>query len=513
MISKLWKDSSFRYALAGSFFWVLVCHAYAFFNDLFSHDVLNALYASGVEERWKVELGRFLFPVYRTIVRGKLALPWVIGLLTILWICLTVYLLAKIFELHSFAAVFFTSGFLAINRTMFCLGATYLYELDVDMLSVFLAVLAVYLWKNRKFGFLWGALPLIGTLGIYQCNISVSVVLILFTLVLALVQGKMDTAAAFRKGLLSLAMLALGSGLYLLIYQIVQAVTGIHVVHGYYNSITNILEPKTRGLFSLIIGTYRDFIKTIFYAQTSYPNILIYLAILLVSALSIIWLVRMIRQNSPKPLAICLAVILLLLIPLGANTAYILNNGNVHDLMKYAVWIVFLFPIVLAEKAGKEIRRHKRLAVGVYIALVLVLADFTVSANSIYLKKNLEQHATLSLMTRVIYDLNETPGYVRGETPICFIGAPDLDRQMPGFGTYYNFTGNWSGSAIASDNYEYFYHPYRMYIQYYLNEPVTFCSIEEYNALKSNSQVAAMSAYPAPDSIGFVNGILVIKLK
>ena len=101
---------------------------------------------------------------------------------------------------------------------------TYLYELDVDMLSVFLAVLAVYLWKTRKFGFLWGALPLIGTLGIYQCNISVSVVLILFTLVLALVQGKMDTAAAFRKGLLSLAMLALGSGLYLLIY-------GKYVIH------------------------------------------------------------------------------------------------------------------------------------------------------------------------------------------------------------------------------------------------------------------------------------------
>ena len=30
MIARFWKDSSFRYALAGSFFWVLVCHAYAF---------------------------------------------------------------------------------------------------------------------------------------------------------------------------------------------------------------------------------------------------------------------------------------------------------------------------------------------------------------------------------------------------------------------------------------------------------------------------------------------------
>ena len=128
-------------------------------------------------------------------------------------------------------------------------------------------------------------------------------------------------------------------------------------------------------------------------------------------------------------------------------------------------------------------------------------------------KKNLEQHATLSLMTRVVYDLNDMPGYRRGETPICFIGAPDLDRQMPGFETYYRFTGSWSGSAIASDNYEYFYHPYRVYIQYYLNEPVTFCSIEEYNALKADPKVAAMPAYPAEGSMGFVNGVLVIKMQ
>ncbi|MBO4888917.1 MAG: hypothetical protein J5589_11490 [Firmicutes bacterium] len=144
--------------------------------------------------------------------------------------------------------------------------------------------------------------------------------------------------------------------------------------------------------------------------------------------------------------------------------------------------------------------------------LFVILADFVVSANSIYLKKNLEQHATLSLMTRVFYDLDRTPGYEAGETPICFIGALDLDRQMPGFERYYNFTGTWSGSAIASDNYEFFYHPYRVYAQYYLNEKVAFCSDQDYRAFKTHPTVLAMPAYPAEGSIDWVNGVLIIHM-
>ena len=65
MLRKLWNDQAFRYSLLGSVLWSLKAHAYMFLHSLFSHDALNALYASPGEEVWKVELGRFLFPVYR----------------------------------------------------------------------------------------------------------------------------------------------------------------------------------------------------------------------------------------------------------------------------------------------------------------------------------------------------------------------------------------------------------------------------------------------------------------
>ncbi|MBO4888918.1 MAG: glucosyltransferase domain-containing protein [Firmicutes bacterium] len=333
---------------------MLVCHAYAFFNDLFSHDALNALYASGVEERWKVELGRFVFPVYRTIFRGALATPWIIGLLTIVWVTLAVYVLAKVFGLQTFAPIFFAAGILAVNRTMFCLGATYLYELDIDMLSVFLAVLSVYIWKSSgRFGFLWGALPLVGTLGIYQCNISVAAVLVIFVLVLALVRGELNAKEAFRKGLLSLAMFVIAALIYLVILKLISWVFGIEPVSGYYNSITNALAPKTRGIFSLLVGMYRDYRKTVFYWPTTYPSVLVMCAVLLsllASVAQLMWLaVRKKASRNEKCWALLLAAALLLLLPAASNLAYVLNNGDVHDLMKYAVWMVFL--LAVAEQA------------------------------------------------------------------------------------------------------------------------------------------------------------------
>ena len=537
MLRKLWNQASFRYSLLSALIWGLAAHAYAFFHDFFSHDALNAMVATPVEEHWKIELGRFLFPLYRTIIRNSLALPWIIGLFTILWAALALYLLSRIFRLKSFASIFFAGGILLINRTVICLAATYIYELDIDMLSILFAVLAVYLWRCRRWGFLWGAIPVALCLGIYQCNLSAVVTLIIFSCVLSLVQeggqnnqtdgagtlkrNHHDGTGAFQRilirGLLSLVMIALGLALYYLLLRIVLSITGIQLVTNTYNSITNAFLPKNHGFFSLIIGTYRNFFNTLFPAQTSYPRIIITVLTALI-LLGTLWLLAQnCFKNRPSAACLVLAAVLLLILPLGANTAYILNDGQTHDLMKYAVWMFFLFPVILAENTkapGKKKTpvRKAFLPQALYALLFVLLMDNILTANSLYLKKNLEQHATLSVMTRVFDDIQKTEGYVSGETPLCFIGVPTLGGQMPGFGTYYNFTGNWSQNAIDADTYLYYYHTYAAYTRYYLNQPVTFCTIEQYNALKGDPLISAAPLWPAQGSIFWQDGVLVIHL-
>ena len=560
MLRKLWNQSQFRYSLLSAAVWGMVAHAYAFVHNFFSHDALNALYASAVEEHWKIELGRFLFPLYRMTLRNALSLPWVIGLYTILWGVFIVYLISKIFNLKSSASIFFAAGVLMVNRTVICLASTYIYELDIDMLSVLFAVLSVYLWKQHKWGFLFGALPLLGLFGIYQCNLSVAIVLILFSSVLTLVTEKDAFLPVLKRGLLSLVMIALGIILYFLVLKGVLFATGIELVQDSNNSITNALSFNS-GVLGLIPRAYKDFFHSHFAASTVHPRPLASIALWLVwisaAVFFVLLCIRNVARMKSSILNLLLAAVLLILVPLGANASYVLNNGGVHDLMEYANWTTLLLPIILAEslfertpektesaaksgaiqsksaakseaspsksatksEASQSTKPESASAaktslarVAVYVLLLIILIERTLVANSIYLKKEFEQQATLSIMTRVVYDLHQVEGYVPGETPICFIGEPNLPEEMPGFEDYYPYTGSWDHTAIASDTIIYYYHPYGAYFNYFLNEPARFCTPEEFKALKSNEGVLSSPIYPDSGAFFWVDGVLVIHL-
>ena len=491
-----------------------------------------------MEEHWKIELGRFLFPLYRMTLRNALSLPWVIGLYTILWGVFIVYLISKIFDLKSPASIFFAAGVLMVNRTVICLASTYIYELDIDMLSVLFAVLSVYLWKQHKWGFLFGALPLLGLFGIYQCNLSVAIVLILFSSVLTLVTEKDAFIPVLKRGLLSLVMIALGIVLYFLVLKGVLLATGIELVQDSNNSITNALSLNS-GVLGLIPRAYKDFFHSHFAASTVHPRPLASIALWLVwisaAVFFVLLCIRSVARTKSSILNLLLTAVLLILVPLGANASYVLNNGGVHDLMEYANWTTLLLPIILAERLFEKTPEKTESAakseaspstkpesasaaktslahVAVYVLLLIILIERTLVANSIYLKKEFEQQATLSIMTRVVYDLHQVEGYIPGETPICFIGEPNLPEEMPGFEDYYPYTGSWDHTAIASDTIIYYYHPYAAYFNYFLNEPARFCTPEEFKALKSNERVLSSPIYPDAGAFFWVDGVLVIHL-
>ncbi len=80
------------------------------------------------------------------------------------------------------------------------------------------------------------------------------------------------------------------------------------------------------------------------------------------------------------------------------------------------------------------------------------------TANVVYTRKSLEQNAALSLMTRVLYRMEEREDYVPGETAVVFVGVSDqLQEQIPGFEATYDITGCEEASpiekALTSYNY------------------------------------------------------------
>lgn len=131
------------YFIAVSFVFGLLAHAYAFFNYLPSHDALNAVYASSVEDQLKFYTGRFCIPFIRKLF-GPLVLPWVVGAVSLFLVGCSAYLVCKILKIKKKIYCAFVIAFMSTNLTMTTMYATYSHEMIYEMLALFIACYGAY---------------------------------------------------------------------------------------------------------------------------------------------------------------------------------------------------------------------------------------------------------------------------------------------------------------------------------------------------------------------------------
>ncbi|HFR3955278.1 TPA: glucosyltransferase domain-containing protein, partial [Streptococcus suis] len=220
-----------------TFLFGLVTHSFMAMNSSFSHDSLPELFATN---EWKLKLGRVFAPIYIQ-VRGEITLPWLIVLLGLVYNSLSVFLLTKIFNIKSRCMIFFISGILTVNVSSIALISSFIHEFDSYMLSILLSILSVYLWKRYEKGYLYGAVSLGFSIGIYQAYISVAISLIVFYFLLELLEGK-KVSSLLKRGITSIVMFVFGGVLYYLALKVAFLLTGIPVRTGAYNSLDTIFH-------------------------------------------------------------------------------------------------------------------------------------------------------------------------------------------------------------------------------------------------------------------------------
>lgn len=141
--------------------------------------------------------------------------------------------------------------------------------------------------------------------------------------------------------------------------------------------------------------------------------------------------------------------------------------------------------------------------------IVVVLWGNVRLANTAYTEKYREQEANLSLFTRIVVRMEETDGYVTGETPVVFAGKPNSVLQRSSeFSALSQLTGLRSAyvPGQASRNY------YQAYFDYVLLNPAVMAETSVWNELRGSEEVAAMPSYPEEGSLTFIDGVLVVKL-
>jgi hypothetical protein len=208
------------------------------------------------------------------------------------------------------------------------------------------------------------------------------------------------------------------------------------------------------------------------------------------------------------------------LLPLGMNVIYVLSTGVVHDLMVFAVWLFYLFALLLTDWLVKQIMQgtphtpsaHKLLPVTNWIcsALVFVLMYGNVqTANALYLKKDQEQDAYLSMMTRVLYRMEDCSEYTPTTTPVVFVGISNqIKNVIPGFEEYQKITGAWGTDVLNSAERS----RYKAYFDYILVNPIILVKEPAWNEWQTDARVREMPCYPQDGCIALIDDVLVVKL-
>lgn len=498
-------------ALAATFAIGLAAHGYAFFDNNVSHDSLREFHAEILGNDLKLGSGRVLTPLYRDLLGSDVTMPWFTGVLALLWIGLAVWLVARIFRVESKPAIVLMAGIFTANITIAATAATYIHDLDSYMFAMLCAAGAAYLWNREPGGWLLGWALAAVSMGIHQSYAFLTVSLAMMVCILELMEG-----AAFRevltKGLKAIGMLLLGAGAYFLMLKGGLLLTGSALSSGDYNSLDQMAGLGLSNLGSLIAGAYGDWFSRLWNAYSSYPGILVkgMTALFFLIDLTALGVFLLEKKRGWGEKLLCLALAALL--PLGMNLAYVLALGEIHDLMVYPTWMFYLLTLLLARwlcghlpgrRAGSWQKALCMLLIGV------VLYGNVRFSNGMYVKKNLEYDAYLSLMTRVVGRMEAFEGYRPGETPVVFVGLPQtFNRVIPGFKDYWNVTGMTGSSPIYTTEIS----RYQAYFDYVMSLPIALADEDTWVRVQSEDSVRVMPSYPTEGFLAWHAGTLVVKL-
>ncbi len=490
----------------------LCCHFYMLTNMLPNHDWQHNFYTP---QRWP-SYGRWALE-YACAPSSNAILPWVNGLLSLLYIALAAMFVAELLGLDRplFAALAGAcmAVFPAVASTF-----TYIYTADGYMLSLLLAVLAVrccLYWRR----WCWGCLPaalLLGTsMGIYQSFGSVTLLLFCMILALALLRNmpslKQLLADVLRMGLTAAGGFAFyyvmmrwalaSSGQRLSLYQGIDCLNNevqlclsglIYQFHLVSNARHFGLDFLSRELPAIGGGVWGTGLVWAMYLLLG----LLYLAAFIV------------KKQWKKWYAPLVHLAVILVFPLGINYVQVISPElNYHLVMHYSAVLVFLAVLCLAqllcesEEAAVLLRRLANTVPP--LVCTALLFYWTVATNVGYTNMQYQYEKSYGSMVRLADRIEQCDGYYPG-VPVWF-----SDAHWPGISQ--SSVGNQEGFSGMTGIRQFDPLHYRNFMHQLLGVDLSLASYHDIEHILTMPEFEQMPIWPASGSVQMIDGIIIIK--
>ncbi len=505
-VFQMWKKnikSEWKLAFMAAVVIGLMVHLPMMLSDIPNHDGLDSMYF----DQNMITSGRW-FLMVACGFSSYYTLPWLIGVIALLWLGVTAALLVEFLEVKDRVTIVLISGLLV---TFPALASTFAYVFTMDgyMLALMLAVAAVVCVKKLKYGFLPGAVCLAFSLGTYQSYLAFTVILCIYgILMLALENGTVKDK--FKKALQYLYMGILGVVLYYGILQVLLKLQGkvLDTYQGINSMESGILSGGVSSLLSTILNMYRDFFAFTINGNVLVNNTWSMAAFTLLALLTMFVLLWMTLQKGwwKKLWFWCLLLLAAVGLPVATNIILLITpNVTYHLLMRYQ-WVLYLIlPISFISRYGRK--EDVTASWGVLLAGVVLAGNFAVTDNIAYSNLEKRYEKTYAYCVRLLDRIEQTPGYYQG-IPIAMIGVVG-DESYP----LTDITGKVTSNMIGMNGDVLLYtgDNYKRFIKHYLGADLNILPAEVMEEIYYSEEYRAMDSFPGENSTQVVDGILYVK--
>lgn len=491
-------------ALISSVLIGLFCHLYIFTNAIPNHDGLLNIYST----QEKFSSGRFFLSPFSG-VGSFFDLPWINGVLSLLYLAITAMAITELFELRKKISIILTAGLLVSFPTVTS-TFSYMFTADGYMLAYAVTSLALLVTQKYKYGFLPGAFLFFLSVGVYQANLPFALTLIAVFLLAQLVSTNLPAKTLLTYTLRFFLMTAIGMAMYAVLFKTYTRFFAGSIAD--YQGLNEIGEnpPTLSESFALINDSFLGFFFNGFMSESP-VNLFEVLNVLLFALIILGFVWHFFKQRVyRRPFHLVAAILLLLVMPLLAYSMYFVSpEVSYHMLMVMALVAFYLLPVVFYDRYEPTRFATPALSWATLLLSAVVIFNFALIANISYFNMNLKYEKSYGFMNRVLDRIEQTEGYDQAEKLAVF-GRVSMDDNISTGQVHESLpymTGIMGNRFVA--------HPlhYERMLKHFFGFSLELVEDEQKEELMQTTLYNEMGIWPAEDSIVILDDTVLIKFK
>lgn len=453
---------------------------------------------------WASACGRFLTR-YANALTGNVITPILAAVEGILFLCLAVYFIARMWGLQKPIWIVLAC-FLLLGNPATIAQYPFEYLFAIYCMACLFAVLYSYciFCGSSWLSVIPSALFLTCALGLYQSYISVAASCAVGCLILSLVDGR-PFLYIRRLFVRFLTAGAGGSLLYLILMKLDLAIRHIDAADRTASvSVFDILI----SLPNQILNAYKTFFSS-YFDSTLKRQWLYLLLFFLFFAVIIIWSFRLLQKRSYIRFFCC--VLLLILFPVAVNLiTLIITFQDTSVLMRYSAVLIFPLAFAIIQRT-KAVGWFSWVKLGCAILSAVIFWTYVISANATAKVYDLCYRHCYFETSKMLSDIYDLPDYQDGDRIIFagFCNYDDLRNELP---VLFRYSIGVPTNPVSPQDMNGIMNSRKGYLLNYFGIDAGNVSYDEYTALVTSEEFESMPLWPSEGSVAKINGIVVVKI-